>query len=414
MSLHKRLLICFILGISLFVCLPLKPVHADGFKLTDAIEEFGEKRFIRLKPARLHAGPVRIYPSLRTSAEYDTNILLESTDAREDVIFNLKPGVILELPINRHQLAIGYEADIEVFSKSRSARQNDQNQSFFALVDLQFPSWYVNVLERFSETSGRSGTTFTDRIPRYDQSINPKIGYRWKRFTFEGAFQHALIDYRQQVNDAIDNQMVSWTGVLFYDLFARLKALLEYQVAQIDYDDDFTRNGTFQQVRIGFDGELMPNLRAKLKTGVQFRNYDESSEPNFNSWVANIWVEYAMRKNLKFTLTFDREPVEATFGSVNYYLQHSTGFGIEYEPWQKWILFTQWEYARQSYAERATVGTRSGYRRDSNFSTKYGIRYTMNEWMEIETYYQYLRRDSNFSSLDYTDHRFGISTNLTY
>ena len=119
----------------------VSPLFAD-FKLIDAIQEFGEKRFIKTptKP-RLKAGPVRIYPQLRKSATYDSNILYEPLDAKEDVVFHIQPGAIIELPIDTHQLAVGYEADFEIFSKSRHSRQNDQNQNFFALADIRFPSF---------------------------------------------------------------------------------------------------------------------------------------------------------------------------------------------------------------------------------------------------------------------------------
>ena len=387
--------------------------YAD-FKLLDAIEEFGEKRFVKTKPSRIKSGPLRIHPSLRSSATYDSNILLEDTDAREDVIYNIQPGVIVELPINKHQIVAGYEADFEIFSKSRHHNQNDQNQNFFALADFRFPSWYVNVLERFSETSSRAGTTFTDRIPRYDQSIHPKIGYHWKRFTFEGAFRYFIRDFRRQVNDNLDFEERAWTGVLYYDLFARLKALLEYQIAQIDYDDNHARAGTFQQVRAGLDGEIMPNLRVKVRGGLQFRNYGASAENDFNSFVGDIWAEYKIRPDLTLVATAGREPVEATFGSVNYYLEHRLGFGIEYSPWLRWTLFSGFDYIRQGYAERETSGGQTGFRRDQSFGGRYGIRYLMNEWLELELAYQHLHRHSNFASQEYTDHRVSLSSVLAY
>jgi len=250
----------------LFISVVSPPNLFADFKLLDAIQEFGEKRFVKAKPARLRWGPVRIYPGIRTKMTYDDNILLEDEDGREDVVWNIQPGVILELPINTHQIAVGYEADIEVFSKSRHFRQTDQNQNFFSLIDIRFPNWYINVLDKFAETSGRGGTTFTNRIPRYDHSVHPKIGVRWDRMIIEGGFRHFIRDFRRQVDDSLDFQLVEWTAILYYDLFARLKALIEGQVSQIDYDDNFQREGTFTQTRIGVEGELMPNLTVQARS----------------------------------------------------------------------------------------------------------------------------------------------------
>ncbi len=402
---------CLLTALLFFPC--ITSVRAD-FKLQDAIEEFGEKRFIKPTPTRLKAGPIRLHPTLRTTSTYDSNILLEHNDRREDVVFNIQPGAIIELPINKHQLAVGYEADFEIFSKSRDSRQKDQNQNFFTLLDLNFPSWYINVLERFSETSGRSGTTFTSRIPRYDQSIQPKIGYHWKRFTFETGFHHVVRDFRQQVNDALDFQETGFSGVVYYDLFARLKALLEYQFSQIDYGDNFTRDGTVNQVRIGFDGEPMPNLLVKTRIGMQFRNYKVSSEPDFYSWVGSLTAEYKMRQNLKWIFRAGREPVEATFAEVNFYKEHRIGMGVEYVPLRRWTLFGGFDFIHDSYSERATVDGDTRYRHDSHLSGRYGIRYLLTEWMELELAYEHLHRRSNFSSLEYTDHRVSVASILAY
>lgn len=395
----------------LFLLFPARLLRAD-FKLLDAIQEFGEKRFVKSQTSRLKTGPLRLHPTLRSSVEYDDNILLQSDDPRDDVVFNIKPGVILELPIQRHQIAAGYEAEFEVFTKD--SRQNDQNQNFFALADLNFPSWYVNILEKFSETSSRSGTTFTGRIPRYDQSVNPKIGYRWKRVVFETAFRHFLRDFRRKVDGPLDFHLEEWSEVVYYDLFARLKALAEYQVAQIRYNHASGRDGTFQQVRFGLEGEVLPNITVKVRAGPQFRNYESSARTDFDSWVTSLSVDYQARKDLTLKFAFSREPVEATFQDVNFYKEHSLSTHVEYQMRRQWKLFSGFRYTRHDYGERATVDSQFGYRRDHHAAVEAGVRYTPMEWLELEAAYRFLRRDSNFPDFDYADNRFTLTSTLSY
>lgn len=401
-----RFLIPFLI-LSLFA----SPLFAD-YKLQDAIQEFGEKRFVKTSPTRLKAGPLRFHPTLRNQVTYDDNILRERHSGKNDTVFNIKPGAIVELPIDKHQLAIGYEADFEIFSHEK--RQNSQNQNFFALADLNFPSWYVNVLEQLNETSDRAGTTFTDRIPRTDQSINPKIGYHWNRLTFETGFQHFYRDFRRHAEKPFDFQIVQLNNAIFYDLYARLKAVWDYSWAQIDYPSAFGRNGTFQQTRVGIEGEVSPNVFIKSRVGPHFRNYRRSSEPDFYSWVANFQLKYRMRENLNFKLLFSREPVEATFGDVNYYKEHAMGGGVEYAFRPKWIVFTDVLYKNHRYAERATVGSVTAFRRDNYIDVKTGLRYLMHSSVEFELAYQYLHRTSNFSSLGYTENLVSVSSQLSY
>ncbi len=189
---------------------------------------------------------------------------------------------------------------------------------------------------------------------------------------------------------------------------------MEYQISQIDYEDNPVRAGTFHQVRAGFVGEPMRNLRVKVRGGLQFRNYGATSETDFSSFVGDIWTEYQMRPDLKFIVRAGREPVEATFGDVNYYLEHRAGFGVEYSPWLKWTLFSSFDFIRHGYKERATLGDQTGFRKDNHIGGRYGIRRLVSDWMEVELAYEHLNRLSNFSGLDYTDHRVSLSSNLTY
>lgn len=384
------------------------------FQLVDVIKEFGEKRYVETGPTRIKAGPAQFHPTLRSKVQYDDNILLEDRDGREDVIYEVLPGAIVDLPINKHRVTVGYEADMEFFSKERQRTQNDQNQNFFTLFNFHFPSWYVNVLERFSETSGRAGTTFTSRIPRIDQSIHPKIGYRWKRLIFEAGYKHSVRDFRRQIDDGLDFQINEWTGVIFYDLFANLKALVEYQVAQIDYDDASARKGTFNQARLGLEGEVLPNLVLKVRLGPHFRDYRVSTEKDYQSWVGEFRAEYQFRQNLKYHVEMTKKAVEATFGNVNFYKQHLIQTGIEYRIRPQWEIFTLGRFFRQSYAERAAAGDRSGFRRDHNMSVKTGIRFEPRDWLEFELAYEHYRRLSNFDTFDYGDNRFSLSSALVY
>lgn len=405
----QKLLSVFFTGCFLFP----QSVFAD-FKLRDAIQEFGEKRFIETTPGKnLKAGPVKIHPTLETRATYDSNILRENVDRREDVIFNVRPGAILELPIDKHQLAVGYEADFENFVKRSD--QNDQNQNFFALADFNFPSWYINILEEFTETSDRAGTTFTARIPRIDQYVNPKVGYRWKRLVFETGYRNFIRDFRRFGERELDFKLNEWTNVVYYDLFARLKALVDYHIGFLDYPNTFKRNATINQFRVGLEGEVRPNLFVKTRTGMQFRNYLDNNEPDYYSWVLKSEVEYRARKNLKLKAFFNREPVEATFGDVNYYLEHQGGLGFEYLLQNKWVAFGDISMAFQRYAERATLSPETTiYRRDRVFSLKPGVRYLINPSWQMELAYELALRHSNFSGFNYADNVVYLSSKLAY
>ena len=404
-----------ILLVALFIFSRFPALVFADYRLYDAIEEFGEHRYVKPEtPANLKAGPVRIHPSLRTRAAYDSNILFEDEDAREDVVFNVKPGAILELPIDKHQIAVGYEADFENFVKKRDHSQNDQNQSFFALADFRFPSFYINALDKLEATSSRAGTTFTSRIPRIDHTINPKVGYHWKRLTFETGYNNFIRNFRHQGNEIFDFKVNEWNAVIFYDLFARLKALMEYQLGKISYDNNESRDGLVNQFRLGLEGEIIPHLVLKARGGMQFRNYYYSSETDFNSWVASLSAEYAIRSNIRLKADLSREPLEANFQEVNFYIRHSVGLGIEYDIHPRWTVFGGAKYFKDFYRERATVQNMTGFRRDKHVGLNTGLRYNPREWWKMELAYEFLHRTSNFPGQDYNENLVYISSAFVY
>lgn len=402
----------FLFVISLIGLFSSVPVFAD-YKLLDAIQEFGEKRFVQTSPSNLKVGPLKVHPRLGTQATYDDNILLEKKDAREDVVYNIRPGAILELPIDKHQLAVGYEADLERFTKPVDGKQNNSDHNFFALADLHFNSAYVNILEKLTRTSSRSGTTFTERVPRLDQTVNPKVGYRWKRMVFESGYRSTNRNYENSINDKLDFQLNEWTEVIYYDLFAKLKSFLEYQFAQIDYRKNADRNGTFNQAEIGLEGEVLPNMLVKVKAGPQFRNYKGKHE-DFFSAVADAEIQYQYRKNINFKAGLSRQAVEATFLDIPFYKEHFFHAGVDYKIRPQWTLFTDARYFRHAYAERADVDGRAGFRRDNHVGAQTGVRYEFRPWWTWEASYTYLVRRSNFSAFDYTDNQFSLASNIAY
>ncbi|MDD5670937.1 MAG: outer membrane beta-barrel protein [Candidatus Omnitrophica bacterium] len=384
------------------------------YKITDAMQQFGEKRFLAPKPARLRLGPLRVHPTFRSQVEYDSNIFLENHDSREDVIFDIVPGGIIEIPFDTHQITVGYEADREIFSKARHADQTEWNQYFFSLIDLRFPNWYVNVLEKFAATSSRAGTTFTTRIPRYDQTVNPKIGYRWGRTTLEAGYNCFLRQFRRSTDDQRTFNLNEWSGVVYYDLFARLKLLLEDKISRIEYPDNFQRNGRFNSLLVGFEGELWPRLITRLRTGWEYRKYDETFKEGFNSWVGVFDAQYQWRERTKIRFSMERAPIEATFGNVNYFTRHIFRLGFDYLMGFRWTYFQDHKVYLDHYAERTTLNAETKFRHDTTLAIATGFRYRLLEWMSLELAYEFARRGSNYTTFSYTDNRVSLMTTVDY
>ena len=94
-------------------------------------------------PGNIHIGPLKIHPGLSIKGEYTDNIFHEASGESGSSITTLSPGIVLQLPYQRHFLEIDYRADI--IEASRFHRVYDTD-SHFADIMLKLGFKRLNII----------------------------------------------------------------------------------------------------------------------------------------------------------------------------------------------------------------------------------------------------------------------------
>ncbi|MBI3999664.1 MAG: outer membrane beta-barrel protein [Candidatus Omnitrophica bacterium] len=355
---------------------------------------------------------LKIYPRFRTDYTLDSNILLEPTDERMDSIFREVPGVKIIVPFQDHYFKADYEAQLEQFVKT--AKENAENQYFTSEMALNFTDLYLHVNEAVTHTSSRSGTTFTERIPRFENDVDTLIGYKWNRFTLEAGYENFYRSFDTSAEKHLNYDSNKWLGSLYMDLTAKTKIFFDYAFTSYDYSKDETRDGESNAFYGGIEGALFPKTTLYSKLGYERLTFDGSNEKEGNNFVAEVGALYKPVAKTTVDIGWMRSTEQAVFGDTNFFVQDKLFGRLRQRFTAKISGEADMAYTNQDYEDVSTTGagTFTGERNDDLLTVDVKLLYQFTDWLGWDIKYQYNRRDSNASIFDYTDHL--LTTGLAF
>ncbi|MDP3980267.1 MAG: outer membrane beta-barrel protein, partial [Chlamydiota bacterium] len=346
-----------------------------------------------------------IHPRLSFQVEYDDNIFFEPTNEKDDFIFTVSPGFLLDVPFSgdTHLFTLDYHADLAAFVDYGD--QNFDNHFLLTNLDLNFTNFFIKTYDDFRKTSLRASTEFTERIERFENLYSIDLGSKdWNKLSAVGGYDYFIIRYREDAFDVFDRDehMLNLTG--YYQLRPKTKALLEYNHAFINYDVA-ARDGDYDQVRTGIQGEIFNKLIATAKIGYQNRRYDDSDQ-DWSNAVVSLGLDHYFSSATSLSLSYERSARESVYKTNNFYALDLVSATLRqklfFERLDGKIGFS---YQNNNYDSATTEGAVTQERDDDILSFNVGADYAIQDWLLTGVEYTYVDRDSNFSEFDYTDNR---------
>ncbi|MBI4395379.1 MAG: outer membrane beta-barrel protein [Candidatus Omnitrophica bacterium] len=385
---------------------PKKPVRKAAREVEE--EELTPPAWFDMERLRkgLTYDRLRIRPRYRQEFELDDNVLLESGDERLDVIFREKPGVEFILPIDDHFVRLDYEAQFNQFAKN--TQENFVNQTFNAEGALNFTNAYLNVNETILQTSERSGTTFTERIPRFENTVDVTAGYKWNRLLWEAGYQNFLRDFASSREESLNYHYNQFHTTQYIDLTEKAKLLVDYVLTGYQYPHDNTRDGLSNRISGGIKGYFFPKTALFSKFGYEHQQYDKINEREADTFVAEAGLQYLPFAGTVLDFGWQRQVVQSTFVDTNFFVENEFFGKLNQRITGKLSLISEVSYVDQDYDDPTARGAGmfpgfAGERNDDLFLANVGLYYAFTDWLSTDIKYQYSRRDSNASIYDYTD-----------
>ncbi len=398
-----------VIGVLVVSMIAVSNVFAQSYR--DDVVRIGEVEFEQMKGVRM--GPAFLKGGLSTAGHYDSNIFLSPNNKKRDYINVTTTQFLVDLPMgmeSRHLAQLMYVADAGAFSDFKS--QNYVNQTAAGNLFLRTPFGYFNLQNDYKNTEDRAGTEFTDQIRRHENTAKASVGVEINKLTYEIGFSDYMKRYYETQYQGLDYNEDIMSTTVFYQLFSKTKALLEYDHAIINYTKDETRDGDYDQVMTGLRGEITGKTVGLLKVGYQKRIYDFDGTTGFEGFVSESGIVTRFSERTELKLKYISRAMESIYLTNNYYDTNTFTINLNQGLFGHFKLLALSSYSFNRYPEiDATLEKR---RKDSIITEGLTLRYTPREWANVNLGYQYKESMSNFDTLDYNDHLVSLGLDILF
>ena len=394
MKLLKTVLVFFIVGLILIPIVFAEDFRDDSIRME--IREFQDIRGIHIGKAST------LKFMISQEGQFDSNIFLTAGNKKSDFISVTSPKFLLDVPFGaeeRHVIQLMYSADIGSFSDFKS--QNYVNQDVRAKVNLHMPFGYFSIQNDFKDTIERAATEFTDRVRRNEDLSQAFLGVELNKVSYEAGLSHFLKNYHDDQFHNLNYTEDFYSATGFYQILPKIKALLEYDHGVLDYPNDSTRDGDYNQVLTGFIRDLTGKTTATLKIGYQKRTYDTEGHMGFEGLVSNAEINTALSERTTLGFNFTSTAVESIDSVNNYYDMNSFSANLTQKLIGDFSLLFSTQYERRNYPE--VDSTFNVKRRDSVFTENASLQYNFKDRIKMNLGYKYTEDISNLDLQDYND-----------
>lgn len=262
----------------------------------------------------------RVRVKLDTDVLYDSNIFLTKDNTKDDIITRLSPGIYAYTG-NESNMFLGfYEADVLIYSKN-NPKATRINQVIGGRVDLFKTSPVkINIKDTLRPTSDpatseirgfvkRVGNDFAGTV-RYDMS--PKTS---ADFTYSQYLEYYLSgDYK-----GYNYLTHTFAPTFYYHISPKTSLTAEYAFGLTHYMGGKDFNSSYQQGRLGIEGKLTPKSTIFLRSGYQYRVYENSDMKNGQGFVMEGVYDYRLSPKTAVELIVSSNLDESTYSNVGYY-----------------------------------------------------------------------------------------------
>jgi len=363
------------------------------------------------KENAMKVGQASFKAALGASERFDDNIFLAPNNKKSDYINEVNPQLFMDLPFGideRHNFQVLYNAKLG--SYLYHPNQNYQDQELTGLLNFKLPFGYFAIRDFFNKTSDRAGTEFTNLIRRTDNQADALFGIEFNKLANEFNYTHFTRHFNSLDYEGYNYREDVGTSTTYYQLFPKTKTLFEYNYGKIDYTTDNSRDGYFNQYRLGLKGNLTGKTIGVVKAGYQDRKYKTSGEKDWDHFVAEVGLMSQISDRTKLTATFMDTAIESVYENNNYYNNNSLNIQLDQALAGNFSLNALFGVDRNLYPEVGTTVAKK--RKDTILTGGIGLEYQAKDWVKAGLNYQYREDISNVDPQDYNQNQ--IMASITF
>ena len=346
----------------------------------------------------------KITPEVILREVYSDNIYLTDTDAEEDFVTSVLPGVDMQLAFTpRSRLEFVYLGEFDFYKNANNFKKDHH------YGDLNFE---YNTTKGSSFTIGAWGDDSAnqpyapdDRSKDYDIKAF-YTDFSLKLFSatdFFGMYQHSSRRYDDPIdrNDNYDRDLV--TAGVVNSRSSLFPLLLEYRYERQE-NDDSTVGATdfvYQAAYTGFKWRQDRRLSGNLRIGYLWSKYNSTEA--FDGWATDTDLEYALTAFTRILGTAYRGVRESTRSAretLDYYVYLGGSVSITYTRLDPFRIVIDGRWENKDYR---SVNIAAPRREDDLYRIGVTTRYRLKDWFSIALGYRYQKNDSNLEVESYNE-----------
>jgi hypothetical protein len=349
-------------------------------------------------------GVNKLTVGLDFSVGNDSNIV-ETADGTEDNFVMVLPQLVLTMPREQSFFYLSYSLRYDQYLDNSEFNNTSHNVDFLSRFEFG-SNFMLEIKDKFIDSLyglWRDETDTTSGEGYFNNMILPTLKYEADSgsFVFDLGFAYTL--ERWDKVDGSDWDAMKALAKFGFGLgnFSKLSVFGDFTNKDYDViDADYT--GVFAGVQ--FDHSMPEIVDVMARVGYETRDYDNASikDPKQTSWEVSVNKLFTELTSAKFTLYNHYADSEVALG--DYYASLGGKLDFSYLMMDKIQLFLQGEYLDNNYQILD---------RDDKVSRAYiGAGYKLIDWLALQLFYSYSKRDSNLPVFDIEDSRIELHLNF--
>ena len=356
----------------------------------------------------------KITPFISQRVEYESNIFQAPSRSQDDVIFKTIPGFVLDLPLGRHKIDLGFRAEILRYLDLES--QDTEHYFVLGNLLLDFPGGLkFRLKEDFARTSDPPGTELVGRIKSTTNVLSPSVEYGFaQRYAVGLDYGWTTVRFDDTVQQLDrDEHAIGLTG--FYRIQPKTDVLLNFTYGTKDFDQADNRDVKRYITAVGVRGDITSRLSSTFRLGYEVRDPDRGRIGAYSGVVASGDVVYRPTERTRLALIAERSVQESVFQNNLAFISNLVTLTGEHFLTPKLLLTGRVAGGNGDYFEKSQkVNGSFDWRTDWVYGFSLGVEYQIQKWLAVSADYTHSRRDSNFDNFDFKDDVVGAKVTLSF
>jgi hypothetical protein len=366
-------------------------------------------------------GILRVFPYLDYTGVYRTNIFQTTTNKKADLVNTGNPGLRLELPLaQRHKISVAYLGNYYWYSYFQHS--NHYDHTFNVDGSFVFPAGLSLRLGQSAKWATEDRSAVVARAREYTR-IDPyfqasyKFADRWK---FDFNYQLDMLGFLKTQDQVSNTQDHAWGATLYYKLFPKTAALLQYILAYRKHPYNQTSDNISHTPLLGLTWDPTAKLSGTIKFGYTYQNYFNPPVGNRSvarSFTMTVQTLYRYSRYTNLSLVLQRANLEDPDTANSGYTNTGAYLSLNHQWTYLNIMSTIFiNYYNNSYLNDTQDSVTGQFRKreDNVINTGVGLMRPITKWLKARLDYNYFNKGCNMSNINFNEHRvmFGIQSSF--